>query len=322
VRTVAVIGADEEAASVAKCLADSGLAVTLLGATPEYPETAVASIPKQAAVEQRFTRVRLGRDYDDVEEADLVLPLVTRELLPEALAKLDARCRPDAIFAVGAAHVNIHEVALSTQSPERVLGIHFTGQRLMEVVSTPETEPTACATMMKVGRSLGRMPVLELADHAGARLNEAYFREVCFLLEEGAPPAEVDRVLRDFGFLPGPFEARERAPLLEPSRRQSIVRRDLEDREILERCLYAIVNEGAHLLHEGVLTRALEVDMLVIHGQGFPVYRGGPMYHADQLGLGLVYAGILRYASHANDDHWRPSELLAKLAEEGRGFYA
>jgi 3-hydroxyacyl-CoA dehydrogenase len=295
VRTAAIIGTDEETASIAEGLANSGLVVTRLGATP---------------------------DYGKVHEADLVLTLVTRELLPEVLTKLDAACKPETIFAVGAERMNIREVAGSTKRPDRVLGIHFTGQRLMEIVSAAETDPTACASVMKIARSLGRMPVLEFGDHAGARLSEAYLREACLLFEAGALPAEVDRVLSDFGFDLAPLGAFGRAPLIQHSERHGVARPQLEDGEILERCLYAIVNEGAHLLHEGVLSRALEVDILVIHGQGFPVYRGGPMYHADQLGLGLVYEGILRYAEQTGNDHWKPSALLAKLAEEGRGFYA
>lgn len=287
VQTAAIIGTDEEAAGIAKGLAKGGLAVTLVDATA---------------------------DLGEVHAADLVLTSVTPEVLPEVLSKLDAACKPEALFAVGARGVNIPKIAEATQRPEQVLGLHFTGRRLMEVVSAEQTAPSACASVMKLGRALGRLPILELGAHAGARLSGVYSKEISLLLEEGALRAQVVSVLSDFGF--------ESGQLGQHSDRHEVVRASLDDREILERCVYALVNEGARLLDEGVLTRPLEVDILVIHGQGFPVYRGGPMYHADELGLGLVYEGIQRYAARADLDHWRPSKLLATLAEEGRRFYA
>jgi 3-hydroxyacyl-CoA dehydrogenase len=165
----------------------------------------------------------------------------------------------------------------------------------------------------------------------GDRMFERYLREASSLLEEGALPEQVDRVLYDFGFPIGPFAAREAAGLGgERVRREAgaervtareLTRRAPDDREILERCLYAAVNEGARILEEGVAPRPLEIDMLWIHGLGFPVYRGGPMFWADQVGLSSVHQAVLGYHELRAGGDWIPAPLLERLAGTGKGFY-
>jgi len=98
--------------------------------------------------------------------------------------------------------------------------------------------------------------------------------------------------------------------------------RRIADAEIVERCMYALVNEGAHLLDEGIALRASDIDVVYLAGYGFPRYRGGPMFHADTVGLYNVVRSMQRFAAnpHGDPGFWRPAPLLARLAGEGKTF--
>jgi len=102
---------------------------------------------------------------------------------------------------------------------------------------------------------------------------------------------------------------------------RGIVRRAISDAEILERCLYAMINEGARLLGERLVPRAHEIDVIWLNGFGFPAYRGGPMYYADEIGLKSVLEGLERYRATVGAEYFSPAPLIEKLAREGRGFY-
>ena len=98
-------------------------------------------------------------------------------------------------------------------------------------------------------------------------------------------------------------------------------RREIGEDEILKRCLYPLINIGAQLLDDGIALRASDIDVVYIYGYGFPKYRGGPMYYADQVGLESVYRDILAFHQEYGDA-WRPAPLLKRLAEEGGSFAA
>ena len=99
-----------------------------------------------------------------------------------------------------------------------------------------------------------------------------------------------------------------------------LARRVISDEEIVERLVYALVNEGAHLLEEGIASKASDIDIVYLAGYGFPVWRGGPMFHADTVGLYNVLASMRRYAKGHEGAAWEPAPLLVKLAEAGRAF--
>ncbi|WP_096662403.1 3-hydroxyacyl-CoA dehydrogenase NAD-binding domain-containing protein [Polaromonas sp. AET17H-212] len=101
-----------------------------------------------------------------------------------------------------------------------------------------------------------------------------------------------------------------------------ITPRKISDEEIVQRLVYALVNEAAHILEEGIASRASDIDMVYLMGYGFPIYRGGPMNYADQVGLFNVVQSMKRFAQNPLDDakFWQPAPLLAKLAAEGKTF--
>jgi 3-hydroxyacyl-CoA dehydrogenase len=101
-----------------------------------------------------------------------------------------------------------------------------------------------------------------------------------------------------------------------------ITPRKISDDEILQRLVYALVNEGAKIVDEGIAMRASDIDMVYLTGYGFPLWRGGPMHYADQQGLFNVVQSMRRFAANPRDDQkfWQPAPLLAKLASEGKTF--
>jgi 3-hydroxyacyl-CoA dehydrogenase len=94
--------------------------------------------------------------------------------------------------------------------------------------------------------------------------------------------------------------------------------REHTDTEILERCLYPLLNEGLRILEEGIAQRASDVDVVWCAGYGFPRYRGGPMFYADTLGLPVLLAGMEKYRVLFGPMHWEPAPLLVRLVREGR----
>ena len=125
------------------------------------------------------------------------------------------------------------------------------------------------------------------------------------------------------------YEAGSRTPLpdpvvektiLEASSRLGINRRPIGQEEIVERMILPMINEGARILDEGIASRSGDIDVIWVYGYGWPVWRGGPMYYADQLGLSHVRDRLAFYADRSRDETLRPAPLLHRRAAEGRGF--
>jgi len=91
------------------------------------------------------------------------------------------------------------------------------------------------------------------------------------------------------------------------------------DDEILERCMYAMINEGAKILDEGIALRASDVDTVWINGYGYPAHRGGPMFYADTVGLPAIHARVVEFMNK-HGKVWTPSPLLERLARENKTF--
>ena len=96
-------------------------------------------------------------------------------------------------------------------------------------------------------------------------------------------------------------------------------RRDISDEEIVDRCILGLVNEGAKILEEGVAQRSSDMDIVYINGYGFPIWRGGPMFYANSIGLDKVLEKINKFAEK-DEDFWKPADLLVALANDGGKF--
>jgi 3-hydroxyacyl-CoA dehydrogenase len=109
--------------------------------------------------------------------------------------------------------------------------------------------------------------------------------------------------------------------IIEEGRKKlGVTPRKISETEIVERCVYALVNEGARILEEGIAQRASDIDMVYLTGYGFPLFRGGPMLYADMTGLIAIERAMKRYHAQTGNAFWDPAGLLAKLAAESRTF--
>jgi 3-hydroxyacyl-CoA dehydrogenase len=124
------------------------------------------------------------------------------------------------------------------------------------------------------------------------------------------------------------YEAGSRTPVPDPlvneiieqcAKEAGIQRRAISDDEIVERCIYALVNEGAKVLEEGVAQRSSDIDLIYVNGYGFPAWRGGPMFYADIVGLAKVYERICEF-HRQHGEFWTPAPLLKRLVDEGKSF--
>jgi 3-hydroxyacyl-CoA dehydrogenase len=112
--------------------------------------------------------------------------------------------------------------------------------------------------------------------------------------------------------------------IIDIARSAGLTRRRISDDEIVKRCVFALINEGAKILAEGIAARASDIDVVYLRGYGFPLFRGGPMFYADTVGLPAIVRTMHRFAANplADPVFWQPAALLARLAAEGKTFNA
>lgn len=403
IETVAVIGAGTMGGGIAMNFANAGIPVYLLEVKQEaldkglavirrnYENTAKKGRISQADVEQRMAMIRPTLAYDDLKEVDLVIEAVfeTMDIKKQVFGNLDKVCKPGAILATNTSTLNVDEIAATTSRPQDVMGMHFFSpanvMKLLENVRGAKTADDVVATVMDLSKRIGKVGVCVGVCHGfvGNRMLHKRQHEAIALVEEGATPEQVDKVIYDFGLPMGPFamadlagldvgyrirqelrkagdpdaqelswldklaekgrygqktgggvfhyEEGDRTPrpdpevaeLIEQHRRdKGIEPRQVTDQEILERCLYVMVNEGARILEEGIAARPLDVDVVWIYGYGFPVYRGGPMFWADQVGVKAIHDKVVEFQQRLGDRIWKLAPLLRQLAEAGKGFYS
>jgi 3-hydroxyacyl-CoA dehydrogenase len=400
VRRVAVIGAGTMGGGIAMSLASVGIAVTLIDANTQglerglqrikdnYATTVKRGKLAQAEMDQRVALITGSMQIADVNDADMVIEAVFEDmgLKQDIFRQLDVLCKPGAILATNTSGLDVDQIAAVTSRPQDVVGAHFFSpahvMRLLEVVRGAQTAPDVIATLMDLGRRMGKIAVLAriYPGFIGNALFRNYTREAHFLVEDGALPHEVDAALKKFGYAMGIFavhdmagndvgyqtrkaqmatrpndrrwndlimklcdlgrlgqksgkgwyryEAGDRTPhrdpeveqfIAEESARMGLSRCEMSEAEIVKRCLYGMINEGAKLLAQGIALRPSDIDITYLTGYGFPAHQGGPMFMADRIGLARVLADIERL--HAEYGFWwQPAPLLQKLVSEGQSF--
>ena len=398
--TAAVIGCGTMGGGIAMNFANAGIPVTVFEVSQEALDKGLNTIRKnyaatvskgrlsQSEMDQRLSLISTTVDYNDLTSVDVVVEAVFEDmaLKKEVFGKLDTVCQPETILATNTSTLDVNEIAAATSRPSKVIGTHFFSpanvMKLMENVRGAQSSPETIATIMKLSKAIGKVGVLVgVCDgFVGNRMLYAYRRQSDFLLEEGALPAQIDKVIYDFGMPMGPYamgdlagldvgwrirqqqaatrpphlrystvadrvcelgrfgqktgagwfryEDGSRTPIPDPivdelilkiSQENGLTRREVGDQEILERCMYPLVNEGAKILEEGLAQRASDIDVIWMYGYGFPRFRGGPMFWADLVGVQTIYNTM----SRLHDEHgdWlKPAPLLKRMAEQGKGF--
>ncbi|MGD2044886.1 MAG: 3-hydroxyacyl-CoA dehydrogenase NAD-binding domain-containing protein [Gemmatimonadota bacterium] len=399
IRKATVLGCGTMGGGIAMCFANAGIPVTVREhdqaaldrgmdiIRKNYAATVSKGRMSQEAMDACMALITPTLEMDvAAADADIVIEAVfeNMDLKKEIFTQLHELCSPDTVLATNTSSLDVNEIASVTSRPEQVLGTHFFSpanvMKLLEIVRAEKTSPEALKTVMSLSKRIGKVGVVVgvCDSFAANRSLYAYTRQAGFLIEEGALPEQVDRVIYEFGFPMGPFavgdlagidvgykirqhrgrpegkrysdiadklyemdrygqktrkgwyryEEGSRTPIPDPevteliiqtSKDLGIERREISDEEILQRCMYPMINEGARILEEGIVERASDFDLVWLYGYGFPRYRGGPMFWADQLGLDHVYEKMLEF--YEKDPDWlEPAPLLAKLAKEGGTF--
>lgn len=233
ITTAAVIGCGTMGGGIAMNFANAGIPVTVLESSPADLDRGVAIIRKNYAatvakgrlsqqdMDARMARISTTVDYDDLSNVDIVIEAVFEEmdLKKKIFDALDRTCKRDAVLATNTSTLNIDEIAAATTRPDKVIGTHFFSpanvMKLMENVRGAETSSETIATTMALSKRIGKVGVLVgVSDgFVGNRMLYAYRRQADFLLEEGAFPQQVDKVIYDFGFPMGPFQMGDLAGL-------------------------------------------------------------------------------------------------------------
>jgi len=393
IRRAGVIGAGTMGGGIAMNFANAGIPVTVLEVSPEALERGLGVVRKNYAASVArgsLTRARADSalaliqgttDYAALGNADIVIEAVFEDMRvkQEVFRRLDEVTASGTILATNTSTLDIDAIAECTSRPDQVVGTHFFSpanvMKLLENVRGKRTSPQTIATVMALGKTLGKVAVLagNCDGFIGNRMLGFYGAESEFLLEEGATPAQIDAVMEGFGFAMGPLAVRDLAgndvgwlirkgrtlppderhsPILERlvaagrlgqktgkgfyryegriripdpevtalieqvSRERGIERRQIPEEEILERLLHPLVNEGARILEDRIAIRAGDIDVVYVNGYGFPAYKGGPMFWAEQTGLARVVQTMQRLAP-THGARWRPARLLERLAASG-----
>ena len=402
IRTAAVIGAGTMGGGIAMNFANAGIPVHLLEVKQEALDKGLAIIRRnyenqvkkgkltQEKLDQRMALIRPTLTYADLAQDDIVIEAVFEDMgiKRTVFETLEATMKPGAILASNTSTLDLNHIAAFTKRPQDVVGLHFFSpanvMRLLEVVRGEKTAKDVMATVMKLAKTIRKLPVVAgVCDgFIGNRMINRYAVEALRLLDEGAQPQQVDGAIERWGFAMGPFRMndlagndvswliRKRHYAEHPEMRQervadrlcelgrygqktgkgwyryepgdrtahpdaeverviaeqrqaaAITPRPIGDEEIVERLLYALVNEGAKILEEGIALRASDIDMIYLNGYGFPLHRGGPMLAADMTGLAKVVERMRLYAAQPGSSvtFAEPAPLLRRLAAERKTF--
>jgi 3-hydroxyacyl-CoA dehydrogenase len=403
IKSAGIVGAGTMGGGIAMNFANAGIPVTLLEVKQDaldrglktirtnYENTAKRGGMKAEDVDKRMALITPTLSYDDLKDSDVIIEAVfeTMEVKEGVFTKLDAIAKPGAVLATNTSGLDVNQIANYTKRPGDVIGMHFFSpanvMKLLENVRGKATQKDVIATVMSLSKKIGKIPVLVgvCEGFVGNRMLRQRGIQSSYMMEEGALPQQIDKVIYDFGFPMGPFamsdlagndvgwrirqgkkekEQRnvrytgyiadaicelgrfgqktgagyfkynlpDRTPIPDPevekiieetSKKLGITRRAISDQEILERCLYPMVNEGAKILAEGMAQRSLDIDVIWVNGYGWPVYRGGPMWWADNVvGLKTIHDALLKYRDASGDPFWEPAPLLKKLVQEDKKF--
>ena len=231
IRKAAVIGSGLMGGGIAMVFANAGIPVTLVDVNPEalargrgiveknYATSVGRGSMAQEKMDRSLSLIKTTTDYADLGDVDLVVEAVFEkmDLKKDIFARLDAATPAHAILGSNTSSLNIDEIASATSRPDKVIGVHFFSpanvMKLLENVRGAKSSPETIATVMALGKQLGKVSVLagNCDGFIGNRMLQYYTGEAEYMLEEGATPEQIDRVAESFGMAMGPCAMRDMA---------------------------------------------------------------------------------------------------------------
>ncbi|MBN3756433.1 fatty-acid oxidation protein subunit alpha [Paraburkholderia sp. Tr-20389] len=396
VRSAAVIGAGTMGGGIAICFADAHVPVKVLEASQEGLDRGMQKIRDtyatrvsrgsltQGEMDESLTYIQPVMDYEQIGDADVVIEAIFEriDLKKEVFGKIDSVMKEGALLLTNSSAIDIDTMANVTRRPADVAGAHFFApanvMKLCEVVRGTSSSVETILRTARLGRDLNKVSVVagSCDGFAANRSRAPLVTEAMLLLEEGARPDRIDRVMKAFGYPMGPFAVSDlsgldvsydtrkrraaadptyrklhvpdrmvelgrkgqkngtgwyrynpgdRKPIVDPevdaiiagvARELGVEQREFSDDEILQRLLFASVNEVCKILEDGKAYRASDVDVMWLYGFGFPRHRGGLMYWADTVGAGKVGQQVQAWHEQFGK-RWKPGRLLLEAAAAG-----
>lgn len=233
IERVAIVGGGTMGGGIAMCFANAGIPVTILEINEEalarglnivrknYTATVSKGRMGEAQKAARLSLISGTSSYEDLAHADLVIEAVFEnpDVKKEVFARLDTVCKPGAILATNTSYQDVDEIAGATRRPQDVVGMHFFSpahiMRLLEIVRAQHSADEVLATVMKIGKRIGKVCVLSRVCYGfiGNRMLTGYLRQAHMLLLDGASPAQVDAAAEEFGMAMGPLAMSDLAGL-------------------------------------------------------------------------------------------------------------
>ena len=385
IKRVGVIGAGTMGGGITMNFLNAGIPVTLVEQTQEALDRGVGVIRKNYentarkgrmtmdAVDAAMNLINPTTKLDALGDADLIIEAVFEQMdiKKEIFGKLDKIAKDDAILASNTSYLDINEIAASTTRPQDVMGLHFFSPAnimpLLEIVRGEKTGKDLINTAMGLSKKIRKTPVLSRVGHGfiANRVMTVRGRQANMMALQGVSPADIDRVVYDYGFAMGPFQMfdlvgldvigrdvkektvaselvtrgrlgqkknggyydydENRKATLSPiamdiikdvADEKGVEQISADDDEILARLLYPVVNEGAKVLEEKIAIRGSDIDIACIKGYSWPVYRGGPMFWADTVGLDKIVETLAKLEKRYGEV-FKPSPFLEKCAASG-----
>lgn len=298
---VGLVGTGAIGRRLAVALLDAGVETALFDADAAALDRAGAAIDRTALI--------LTGSLSDLAACDLVIEAVADALEAKQaiLAELD-HAAPGALLATSTARPEVDAIADATTRPCAVIGLHFlsseNADRVLEIVRGKVTSDEAVATALALARKLKRVGVLSGSGPGSIsqRTMLVLRQQADAMIAQGVAPEAIERAATEFGFPTGLLAARTDA---------GTATRTLADSEILDRLLIPLINEAANILGDGIAQRGSDIDMVWVHGYGWPAWRGGPTYHADLLGLPSVIEKVQSFG-------FNPAPRMVEYAAAGR----
>jgi 3-hydroxyacyl-CoA dehydrogenase len=323
---IAFVGEGGHGLDLAQITARAGCKV--LWFNPAGAATAAAtdgsSTGAGAEATDTFDNLTHVTDLAALAEADLVIVTSQPGMDPDLplFEDLDELMKPEAILAADAATTDIDALAGFTQRADKVVALHgcrsSLGPGVLEIGRGKHTDDRTVATAVAFANriELPFVVCVGLNGMIGERMRRRYGRHVESLQDRGVPLARIVQALGAFGFDPPPL-----LPDMPPEAVAPDIS-EIDDAKIVEYLMCGLVNEAAHLLHEGIAQRASDIDLVCLKGYGFPAHTGGPLFYAHERGLDCMVASLLEHGETCpiETHDWVPSPLLVRLASEGRRF--
>ena len=400
VRKVVVVGSGLMGGGIAMSFANAGIAVKLLDINAEALDRGMGAVKKtyetslgrgsisQAQMEERIGLIEPVDSYENLGDVDMAIEAVFEEmeLKRSIFALLDKATPPHAILGTNTSSLDIDQIASATCRPDKVIGAHFFSpanvMKLLEAVRGAKTSAETIATVMAVGKQIGKTPILagNCDGFIGNRILSRYRQAVDMLMLEGSCPLGVDISMRGFGMAMGPYEAQDMSGLdiayanrkrqnlrdrtdiryvtiadtlvedlgrlgrktgggwydydaqgkpvesdavthaiYQASDKAGVTRIARSKKEIAERAFLAMIMEAIRILEEGIAARPQDIDLVMVHGFGFPRWRGGLMHAADVLTPRVILSRLEALAA-TDPLSWSVPALLRQLVIQGRSF--